>query len=51
MRRMGLAGSLMLAFGAVGVGAVPLPNPLAGLRLVGLPARNPTIYLAGAERA
>ena len=46
MRRMGLAGSSTLAAGAVGVGAVPLPNPLAGLRLVGLPARNPTIYLA-----
>jgi alpha-1,6-mannosyltransferase len=46
VRRMGLAGSLMLAFGALGAGAVPLPNPLAGLRLVGLPARNPTISLA-----
>ena len=46
MRRMGLAGSLLLAVGALGVGAVPLPNPLAGLRLVGLPARNPTISLA-----
>src|SRR6476620_11899455 len=43
---MGLAGSLLLALGALGAGAVPLPNPLAGLRLVGLPARNPTISLA-----
>jgi len=46
VRRMGLAGSLLLAVGALGAGAVPLPNPLAGLRLVGLPARNPTISLA-----
>ena len=46
VRRMGLAGSLLLALGALGAGAVPLPNPLAGLRLVGLPARNPTISLA-----
>jgi alpha-1,6-mannosyltransferase len=45
VRRMGLAGSLLLAVGALGAGAVPLPNPLAGLRLVGLPARNPTISL------
>ena len=35
-----------MAVGALGAGAVPLPNPLAGLRLVGLPARNPTISLA-----
>jgi transposase len=28
----GLAGSLLLAVGALGAGAVPLPNPLAGLR-------------------
>jgi alpha-1,6-mannosyltransferase len=46
IRRLGLAGSLLLAVGALGAGAVPLPNPLAGLRLVGLPARNPTISLA-----
>ena len=46
LRRLGLAGSLMLAVGALGAGAVPLPNPLAGMRLVGLPARNPTISLA-----
>ena len=46
VRRLGLAGSLLLAVGAFGAGALPLPNPLAGLRLMGLPARNPTISLA-----
>jgi alpha-1,6-mannosyltransferase len=46
LRRLGLAGSLLLAVGAFGAGALPTPNPMAGLRLVGLPARNPTISLA-----
>ena len=46
LRRLGLAGSLLLAVGAFGAGALPMPNPMAGLRLVGLPARNPTISLA-----
>ena len=41
VRRMGLAGSLLLAVGALGAGAVPLPNPLGGLRLVSPgPARS-----------
>lgn len=46
VRRLGSAGSLLLAVGALGAGALPTPNPLAGLRLVGLPVRNPTISLA-----
>ena len=43
LRRLGLAGSILLGVGALGAGALPMPNPLAGLRLIGLPARNPTI--------
>ena len=46
LRRLGLAGSILLGVGALGAGALPMPNPLAGLRLIGLPARNPTICLA-----
>src|SRR5689334_2329218 len=46
LRRLGLAGSILLGVGALGAGALPVPNPLAGLRLIGLPARNPTICLA-----
>jgi hypothetical protein len=46
LRRLGLAGSILLGVGALGAGALPMPNPLAGLRLIGLPARNPTISLA-----
>jgi hypothetical protein len=36
----GLAGPLLLAVGALGAGAVPLPNPLAGLRPPGLRRRR-----------
>ena len=46
LRRLGLAGSMLLGVGALGAGALPMPNPLVGLRLIGLPARNPTICLA-----
>lgn len=37
-----------MAVGALGAGAVPAPadNPLLGLRLLGLPARMPTVSLA-----
>jgi alpha-1,6-mannosyltransferase len=45
-RRLGLTGSLLMAVGALGAGALPVPNPLNGLRLIGLPARNATLALA-----
>ncbi len=47
VRRFGTAGALLLAVAALGAGAVPAPadNPLLGLRLLGLPARMPTVSL------
>ncbi len=36
----------MTACAALGVGALPVPNPLFGVRLWGLPARNETVALA-----
>lgn len=45
-RRLGLTGSLMMAVGALGAGALPVPNPLFGLRVLGLPARNATLAIA-----
>ncbi|MEJ3653606.1 polyprenol phosphomannose-dependent alpha 1,6 mannosyltransferase MptB [Actinomycetes bacterium KLBMP 9759] len=45
-RRLGLTGSLLMAIGALGSGALPVPNPLFGMRLLGLPARNATISIA-----
>lgn len=45
-RRLGTTAALLLAAGALGAGALPVPNPLAGMRLLGLPSRNPTIALA-----
>jgi alpha-1,6-mannosyltransferase len=35
-----------MAVGALGSGALPVPNPLFGLRLLGLPSRNTTIAIA-----
>ncbi|GAA4861777.1 polyprenol phosphomannose-dependent alpha 1,6 mannosyltransferase MptB [Saccharopolyspora rosea] len=46
VRRFGTAGSLVLAFGAIGAGAAPVDNPLSGVRLIGLPARIPTVAMA-----
>jgi alpha-1,6-mannosyltransferase len=46
VRRFGLTGSLMMAVGALGAGALPVPNPLFGERLIGLPARNATVSIA-----
>jgi alpha-1,6-mannosyltransferase len=45
-RRLGLTGTLLMAVGALGSGALPVPNPLFGLRLLGLPSRNTTIAIA-----
>ncbi|MCW0212351.1 MAG: polyprenol phosphomannose-dependent alpha 1,6 mannosyltransferase MptB [Pseudonocardia sp.] len=45
-RRLGLTGALLMAIGALGAGALPVPNPLNGLRLLGLPARNATLAIA-----
>ncbi|GAA1197828.1 polyprenol phosphomannose-dependent alpha 1,6 mannosyltransferase MptB [Pseudonocardia alaniniphila] len=45
-RRLGLTGTLLMGVGALGSGALPVPNPLFGLRLLGLPSRNATIAIA-----
>jgi alpha-1,6-mannosyltransferase len=45
-RRLGLTGSLLMAVGALGAGALPVPNPLFGLRVISLPARNATAAIA-----
>jgi alpha-1,6-mannosyltransferase len=45
-RRLGLTGALLMGVGALGAGALPVPNPLFGLRLLGLPSRNATIAIA-----
>jgi alpha-1,6-mannosyltransferase len=45
-RRLGLFGTLLMAVGGLGAGALPVPNPLFGLRLLGLPSRNTTIAIA-----
>lgn len=46
IRRFGTTGSLLLAVGAIGAGAAPVDNPLSGVRLIGLPARIPTVAMA-----
>ncbi|WP_214402608.1 polyprenol phosphomannose-dependent alpha 1,6 mannosyltransferase MptB [Pseudonocardia lacus] len=45
-RRLGLTGSLLMAVGALGAGALPVPNPVFGQRLLGLPSRNATLAIA-----
>jgi alpha-1,6-mannosyltransferase len=45
-RRLGLTGTLLMAAGGLGAGALPVPNPVFGLRLLGLPSRNVTIAIA-----
>jgi len=46
VRRFGTVGALLMAIGALGAGASPVNNPVLGLRLLGLPARNYTVSLA-----
>jgi alpha-1,6-mannosyltransferase len=45
-RRLGLTGALLMAVGALGAGALPVPNPLFGLRVISLPSRNATAAIA-----
>jgi alpha-1,6-mannosyltransferase len=45
-RRLGLTGTLLMAIGALGAGALPVPNPLFGIRVISLPIRNVTLSLA-----
>jgi alpha-1,6-mannosyltransferase len=45
-RRLGLTGALMMGIGALGAGALPVPNPLFGLRVISLPSRNATAAIA-----
>lgn len=46
VRRFGTSGALVLGVGAIGAGAAPVDNPLSGVRLIGLPARIPTVAMA-----
>lgn len=45
-RILGLTGALLMGISALGSGAFPVPNPLHGLRVIGLPARNVTLAIA-----
>ncbi|GAA1403047.1 polyprenol phosphomannose-dependent alpha 1,6 mannosyltransferase MptB [Pseudonocardia kongjuensis] len=45
-RRLGLTGAILMGISALGSGAFPVPNPLHGLRVIGLPARNVTLAIA-----
>lgn len=46
VRRFGLTGTLLMALGSLGAGAMAVPNPLFGIRVVGLLARNTTLAIA-----
>jgi alpha-1,6-mannosyltransferase len=46
VRRFGMTGSLLMAIGSLGAGALPVPNPLFGVRVLGLPSRNATVSIA-----
>src|SRR6185312_9079931 len=43
---LGLVAALMMAVGGLGAGALPIPNPAFGLRVIGLPSRNVTLAIA-----
>jgi alpha-1,6-mannosyltransferase len=45
-RLMGLTGALLMAVGSLGAGALPVPNPLFGIRVLSLPSRNATVAIA-----
>nr|WP_062395389.1 polyprenol phosphomannose-dependent alpha 1,6 mannosyltransferase MptB [Pseudonocardia sp. AL041005-10] len=45
-RILGLTGALLMGISALGSGAFPVPNPLNGLRVIGLPSRNVTLAIA-----
>lgn len=46
VRRFGATGALLMTLGALGAGAQPvLQNPVQGLRLLGLPARMPSVAM------
>ncbi|MEJ8281573.1 polyprenol phosphomannose-dependent alpha 1,6 mannosyltransferase MptB [Pseudonocardia spirodelae] len=45
-RILGLTGAILMGISALGSGAFPVPNPLNGLRLIGLPSRNVTLAIA-----
>jgi len=45
-RRLGLVAALLMAAGGLGAGALPIPNPAFGLRVIGLPSRNVTLAIA-----
>ena len=45
-RRLGLVAALLMAMGGLGAGALPIPNPAFGLRVIGLPSRNVTLAIA-----
>ncbi|MCW2632750.1 MAG: mannosyltransferase MptB, partial [Pseudonocardia sp.] len=46
VRRFGTTGALLMAIGALGAGALPVPNPLFGLRVLSLPPRTVTLSIA-----
>ena len=45
-RILGLTGALLMGISALGSGAFPVPNPLNGLCVIGLPSRNVTLAIA-----